>query len=305
MSDHLGSSSIRTDATGTVTETRDFKPYGTLAYENISQSSDNQYKFTGKERDAESGLDYFGARHLSNAYARFTAADPILLTLHDEQTFKDLVNRDPNVILTDPQQLNSYAYAGNNPLKNIDQDGNILDVLVDIGFIAYDLYQIGKDFTQHGQVRQENVNALGLDVGGAFVPFATGFGMAARVVSKGDDVVDAARTLKSLDHSNDIKLLGTQRQNLLNDIKSKQLRNIVEELYRPNAKVGPAKSTADAIRHELITGELVGGKSHIQKGQYRLSELNKFLQRTDINEHDRAAARFLRDDLYDAFNLKP
>jgi RHS repeat-associated protein len=65
-------------------------------------------KFTGKERDAETGLDYFGARYFSGAQGRFTSPDKPFLDQHPE----------------DPQSWNLYAYVRNNPLKLIDIQGN-------------------------------------------------------------------------------------------------------------------------------------------------------------------------------------
>jgi RHS repeat-associated protein len=69
-------------------------------------------KFTSKERDAETGLDFFGARYFSSAQGRFTSADPITVT---------------PARVVDPQQLNLYAYARNNPLKYVDPTGMIID----------------------------------------------------------------------------------------------------------------------------------------------------------------------------------
>ncbi len=63
---------------------------------------------TRKERDNETGLDYFGARYYASMQGRFTSADPAGLAL------RHLVN---------PQDLNRYAYVANNPLKFIDPDG--------------------------------------------------------------------------------------------------------------------------------------------------------------------------------------
>jgi RHS repeat-associated protein len=65
-------------------------------------------KFTGKERDAESGLDYFGARYFSGAQGRFTSPDPLMI--HPDR-------------LVEPQRLNLYVYARNNPLKYVDPNG--------------------------------------------------------------------------------------------------------------------------------------------------------------------------------------
>ncbi len=64
-------------------------------------------KFTGKERDSESGLDYFGARYYGSALGRFTSADEPLI---DQEA-------------GDPQSWNLYGYVRNNPLKNVDPFG--------------------------------------------------------------------------------------------------------------------------------------------------------------------------------------
>jgi RHS repeat-associated protein len=65
-------------------------------------------KFTAKERDNETGLDYFGARYMSSAQGRFTSPDPISGTvLH----------------ILNPQRWNMYSYVVNNPLSYIDPDG--------------------------------------------------------------------------------------------------------------------------------------------------------------------------------------
>ena len=80
------------------------------------------YKFTGKERDAESGLDYFGARHYASAMGRFMTADPTRLS-----QFND-----------DPQTWNMYSYAHNNPLEYVDRNGkwptSVHNRIIDLAF---------------------------------------------------------------------------------------------------------------------------------------------------------------------------
>jgi len=62
---------------------------------------------TGKERDAETGFDYFGARYFSGAQVRFTSSDPT-----------------PNGIsIQDPQSWNLYSYARNRPTRFVDVNG--------------------------------------------------------------------------------------------------------------------------------------------------------------------------------------
>lgn len=66
-----------------------------------------EHFFTGKERDAESGLDYFGARYYGSSMGRFLSPD-------------DGSDQSPG----DPQSLNLYPYARNNPIANTDPTGN-------------------------------------------------------------------------------------------------------------------------------------------------------------------------------------
>lgn len=76
-------------------------------------------KFTGKERDSESGLDYFGARYYGSSLGRFTSPDPAKLDIRH---------------LLNPQKWNKYAYTINNPLRYFDPDGQ---EEVDIQLRAY------------------------------------------------------------------------------------------------------------------------------------------------------------------------
>jgi RHS repeat-associated protein len=74
----------------------------------FSAASLNRYKFTGKERDTESGLDNFGARYNASSMGRFMSADPVFMNV---------------MRVLDPQRLNLYAYGRNNPLTYTDPTG--------------------------------------------------------------------------------------------------------------------------------------------------------------------------------------
>jgi len=75
-------------------------------------SPSERHKFTGKERDIESGLDYFGARYMSSTQGRFTSADA------------PFADQRPS----DPQSWNLYAYVRNNPLRFIDPTGRAIQL---------------------------------------------------------------------------------------------------------------------------------------------------------------------------------
>jgi RHS repeat-associated protein len=70
--------------------------------------------FTGKERDAETGLDYFEARYMSSAQGRFTSPDPLNLSAIFH--------------MNDPQSWNGCSYARNNPLSVTDPTGMVYQV---------------------------------------------------------------------------------------------------------------------------------------------------------------------------------
>jgi RHS repeat-associated protein len=125
--DHLGSARIVTDAAGNVLEESDYYPgvypeRSRRGEEKVYTSTCPQnYKFTGKERDAESGLDNFGARYYGSTLGRFLQVDPANV----------------GALLPEPQTWNAYAYVGNNPLRFIDplglqkSDGTLLQTAQD------------------------------------------------------------------------------------------------------------------------------------------------------------------------------
>ncbi len=111
LSDHLKSTSMVVNAAGTIEEESDYTPFGTEVV--VAGSGVNHYKFTGKERDSESGLDYFGARYYSNGLGRFITPD-----------WAAKATAVPYAEFTDPQSLNLYTYVRNVPTARYDVDGH-------------------------------------------------------------------------------------------------------------------------------------------------------------------------------------
>jgi RHS repeat-associated protein len=107
LTDHLGSTRVVEQeqlSNGAISAafTQEYFPYGQEVY---SQSFDPRYKFTGYERDSETGLDYAFARYYNSRLGRFMSGDPLPGNTND------------------PQSLNRYAYARNNPSNLTDPTG--------------------------------------------------------------------------------------------------------------------------------------------------------------------------------------
>jgi RHS repeat-associated protein len=103
-SDHLGSSSLITDANGEIVQHVEYVPYGdTFIDERRSQSSwHTPFLFSGKERDEETGLLYVSQRYQDGKYCIWYSVDPLALKY-------------PNI--------SSYVYCHNNPVNLIDPTG--------------------------------------------------------------------------------------------------------------------------------------------------------------------------------------
>lgn len=109
--DTLGTPRINTDANGAVIARHDYMPFGeaiATAQRTTGYSGDGvKKKFTGYERDDETGLDFAQARMCSSALGRFGIPDP-------ENAGADS---------SSPQSWNGYAYVANNPLNLVDPSG--------------------------------------------------------------------------------------------------------------------------------------------------------------------------------------
>ena len=132
VTDQLGTPRMVLDQSGSLTRAdgqsaivrHDYFPFGEEIGAGLGGRTANQgyagdnvrQKFTGQERDAETGLDYYGARYYASQQGRFTGTDPVIMA--SERA-------------VDPQQINLYAYARNNPLRFTDPTGEIIDENID------------------------------------------------------------------------------------------------------------------------------------------------------------------------------
>ena len=105
LGNHLGSGSVELDQGGQVISYEEYYPYGSTSYQAVRSGVEvrpKRYRYTGMERDEETGLNYHGARYYAPWLGRWCNCDPGGL--------KD--------------GLNIFAYAKNNPIKFVDLNGN-------------------------------------------------------------------------------------------------------------------------------------------------------------------------------------
>lgn len=114
--DMLGSTRVITNQNAQVVSRQDYMPFGEDIPNIGGRSEASGYKvnnirqkFTGYQKDNETGLDFAEARYYNNAHGRFTAVDPLLASGKS----------------ADPQTFNRYSYTGNNPIRRVDPLGLI------------------------------------------------------------------------------------------------------------------------------------------------------------------------------------
>ena len=127
--DHLGGTNVVTDEEGGMVQVLDYYPYGSIRIDDKTTEFTERSKFTGHELDEDTGLYYMKARYQNPEVGRFVSQDPAFLSL-GTPGFEQKYNRTLEQHLKNPQYLNSYSYAVNNPLRMTDESGELPPLLI-------------------------------------------------------------------------------------------------------------------------------------------------------------------------------
>jgi RHS repeat-associated protein len=246
------------------------------------------HKFTGKERDTETGNDYFGARYYSSTIGRFMSAD-----------WSDETDPVPYADEEDPRTLNLYAYVRNSPSNKRDADGHHQEC----GPTTY---------STDSETGALTVNANCREVPDFFFCFFCSAATQAEIQSRFDDLDQRIALGQVYVYANTLPIgpgdtgaLG-DLESLLQDLKngfrptaeSSALQEIVNQLYKTTDTV--PGGTAGAVRQEIETGEAVGGKFHSIKAAERARQLEKLINAGTLSTTDTTLAKAILQDLWNA-----
>jgi RHS repeat-associated protein len=123
--DHLGSTNVVTDASGTIAQLLDYYPYGATRVSSTTYPTNEKRQYIDQFSDTQTGLDYLNARYYNPAQGQFLSEDPVFLALGSPTSVERLASLSQKQILSNPQMFNVYSYARNNPITIKDPSGKI------------------------------------------------------------------------------------------------------------------------------------------------------------------------------------
>ncbi|HEY0172370.1 MAG TPA: RHS repeat-associated core domain-containing protein [Pyrinomonadaceae bacterium] len=265
--DHLGSTRVVTDAQGNAhTDAvagasgarHDYFPFGEeieapRAGVNGYSAADNTHRrFTGYERDPESGLDYAQARYYSSAMGRFTSPDAF---------WKDSQ-------IGDPQSWNKYAYVRNNPLSHVDptgekgeavmttsRDGKVVNVRVKISIA---IWTADKKVSSKLETAAKKIEKLVEDTWkGTFVKNGVTYNLSTDATVKADRGASSEAAVSAKDPS--IQNVIEMRNGILGRASDGTIVNSAADFYKPltsdpRSPDGTGPDTGDWNINEALRG---------------------------------------------------
>ncbi len=255
--DNVGTPVAMWNAGGNKVWEAEYKPFGEeQSLNEISQES--RKRFTGKEKDDETGLTYFSARYMEETSGRFLSPDPV----RPVDAFSSKTNYG---ILQNPQRLNRYAYGLNNPYRYIDPNGEWAEaVFIDVPSIIAGAHSFASN-VKAGNYGAAAVDAIGVVADSAAaiapgIPGGVGLGIKAKRAS------DVAEGSFSWFH----KGRYTNNKKLIKEYEKKQ---------GVDWPIDPGTGNKQHVSHEVPLAD--GGADHV-------SNIKPRTQADHINRHKKA-----------------
>jgi RHS repeat-associated protein len=281
-------------------------------------------RYTGKERDTESGLDDFGARYYSSSMGRFMSPDWSFAP--EDVPFADF---------SDPQSMNLYSYARNNPLSGGDPSGHTYTVCAadngqctniddktfeaeqkadkanGVGFANGNITQDGKTvgtFSHDPDIAGDPAaNIAGMGYIGAHQAMVTEFvkqdayfaagALGGAAIGAGVEAIQAARAAR-------IAAAVAKLSMVKPLVSNAKLVEVVEELFQVTDKI--PGGLGGGVRYEAMTGDLLSPAGHAQEAGDIINQLNNILKNPNagLSSRDQAIAKEIIGDLQRALGGK-
>ncbi len=249
--DHLGSASWITETNGKPIQYIHYAPYGEFIDNQRTIDYDERYKFTGKERDSESGYDYFGARYYASPFSFWLSVDP-------------LADKYP--------AISPYAYCTWNPMKNKDPNGKWVESLWDVANVAMGAVSFNSN-VQKGNIGGAIVDGVGIliDVSAAALPLVpAGAGSAIKAYRAADNSGDVGKVANKIRQA---VMRGIQSEKRV--LKDMGLTKNTSKIASKTNSGKPINVIPDAIQdgvmYEVKDTKAVYNTSQIQ-GEYRAAK---------------------------------
>lgn len=292
--DYLGGTQVITDSSGGIkVQEISYYPFGSIQSNVVSANFDQGYKYTGHKYDKDTDLNYMKARYQSGREGRFWSQDPVFLALGDVSLVKSMTGMKLENILMDPQSINSYVYSRNNPVKNIDPDGKwfkeVLSGQQSLNDFTLELGNVTNYMGSGWQTAIDHPIAAGAVVGVASGAVALG----ASYLSGAGLVIDSLAT-GQLISTEGVKAI--QARNIIqSNLQNTKVENIIKDLFRPQDKIGGG--TIEALKREVATGQLTGGKSHIVKSEQFINRISNIQNSQSLNKAENNGLQIISNTL--------
>ncbi len=267
----LGSNVISNSA-GTKAQLLDYYPFGDIRVNETTGALNEDHKYAGGIYDASTSLNYLGARYYNAKTGQFLSEDPSFLAIGNPGQVQVLTGMKLEEVLMDPQSLNSYSYAENNPITKMDPNGDWWKELL-TGKESFSSFEgeVGEATQYMGSGWQNAMNhpvGVGMAVGGLSAAAAVG-GAAALTGLSVEYLGGAGTACMALCNENGQKLVDQGVPNL------QQLDNV-------STSVGKIVSRGDDVGikgiNNFITQVQNTGTAYLDN---KTGNINIFAQRAD------------------------